>query len=373
VHCHHPTGHSIAHPGVWSSNRPARTSADELPWRRLDAARKERVEEGRFIVADATFFPDVCHNIRRLRLRSPTTIFLNRARLIFMITAIIPTVLMTVIGIILLAIGGSKSVAVIGGILVLAFCAMALTGYTIGSIFVTRGASLAAVQNEFLSTVSHELRTPLTSIRMFIETLRDERVSDPEERRRCLTVINQELGRLDGLVGRLIELSKIEHRHSAFDHHVVKVSDIFADAMATFEVVSVGSKVDLKVDMEPNLAVFGDRAALAQAVSNLLGNAWKYGPTDDKKINLIAAADAKSVTITVIDNGAGIPQTEQQTIFEKFRRGSAAEERRSPGSGLGLALVRAIVEAHRGKIDVKSDGSHGSHFRIILPRRMEVA
>src|SRR3954464_7559487 len=112
---------------------------------------------------------------------------------------------MTVIGVFLLANGGStKSVTVVGGILVLAFCATALTGYTIGTIFVTRGASLAAIQNEFLSSVSHELRTPLTSIRMFIDTLREERVQDPAEKQRCLTVINQELSRLDGVVGKLI-------------------------------------------------------------------------------------------------------------------------------------------------------------------------
>jgi len=104
-------------------------------------------------------------------LRSPTTIFLYRARLIFMLAALIPTVLMTAIGIILVATGGAKSIGVVGGILVLAFCATALTGYVMGTIFVTRGASLAAVQNEFLSSVSHELRTPLTSIRMFIDTL----------------------------------------------------------------------------------------------------------------------------------------------------------------------------------------------------------
>src|SRR5580692_4452177 len=108
--------------------------------------------------------------------RSPTSVFLHRARMIFMLTALIPTVLMTVIGIFLLAHGGSKSTAVIGGILVLAFCATALTGYTLGTIFVTRGASLAAFQNEFLSSVSHELRTPLTSILMFIETLREDRL-----------------------------------------------------------------------------------------------------------------------------------------------------------------------------------------------------
>ena len=285
-----------------------------------------------------------------------------------MVTAMIPTVLMTVIGIILLAIGGSKSMAVIGGILVLSFCAMALTGYVIGSIFVTRGASLAAVQNEFLALVSHELRTPLTSIRMFIETLRDDRVQDPEARRRCLTVINQELGRLDGLVGRLIELSKIEHRHAVFDHHVVKVADLVADALAAFAVVKVGAQVDVHVALEPDLAVFGDRAALAQAVGNLLANAWKYTLAEGKRIEVLASADAKHVAIAVVDNGVGIPRREQDVIFDKFHRGSSAELQQSAGSGLGLALVRAIVEAHRGKVDVKSEGGHGARFRIVLPR-----
>lgn len=292
--------------------------------------------------------------------------------MIFMVTAMIPTVLMTAIGIILLAIGESKSVALVGGILVLAFCAMALTGYIIGSVFVTRGATLAAVQNEFLSLVSHELRTPLTSIRMFIDTLREDRVRDPQERQRCLTVINQELGRLDGLVGKLIDLSKIEHRHAAFDHQVVQVSDIVADALAAFEAVKVGGTVDLQVSVEPDLAVVGDRAALAQTVSNLLGNAWKYTPSQDKKIEVVAAAEAKSVVISVTDNGHGVPRVEQDVIFDKFRRGSAAADLGGAGSGLGLALARAIVDAHKGKIDVRSDGVRGSRFRITLPRAARI-
>jgi two-component system phosphate regulon sensor histidine kinase PhoR len=296
---------------------------------------------------------------------------LRRARIIFTLTALIPTVLMTAIGIILLAIGGSGSVTLVGGILVLAFCAMALTGYAIGTIFVTRGASLAAVQNEFLSSVSHELRTPLTSMRMFIDTLREGRVRDPDEQKRCLAIIAQEIVRLDGLVGKLIELSKIEHHRAAFDRRVVSVADVVTDALAAFEALKVGGEVEVAVQLEPDLAVRGDRTALAQAVGNLLSNAWKYTPEHGKKIDLVTASDGKRVTIAVTDNGEGIPRQEQSDIFEKFQRGAAAESHSGMGSGLGLAIVRAIVEAHRGKIDVKSDGGHGARFRITLPRCLE--
>src|SRR5690606_32074127 len=131
------------------------------------------------------------------------------AQLILMLATLVPTLFMAALGIVLLAVG-SGSVGFIIGILVLTFCTTSLTGYILGSIFVRRGASMARVQNDFLSGVSHELRTPLTSIRMFIETLRDERLTDPEDKQKCLTLLNQEVGRLEILVERLIELSRIE-------------------------------------------------------------------------------------------------------------------------------------------------------------------
>jgi two-component system phosphate regulon sensor histidine kinase PhoR len=304
-----------------------------------------------------------------LKHRSPTTVFLHRARLIFMLTALIPTVLMTVIGVVLLATGGSKSASVVGGILVLAFCATALTGYTLGTIFVTRGATLAAVQNEFLSSVSHELRTPMTSIRMFIDTLREGRVKDEVEKQRCLTVIHQELARLDGLVGKLFTLSKIESQHAAFDNRTVAMSAVIDEALVAFEAIRFGGKVELSVSLEPGLMVQGDHSALAQAVANLLGNAWKYTPAEGKRIAVAVTGDQTHVFITVSDNGIGIPRTEQEIIFDKFQRGQAALDSGSAGTGLGLAIVRAIIKAHRGRVDVRSEENEGARFRIVLPRR----
>jgi two-component system phosphate regulon sensor histidine kinase PhoR len=302
-----------------------------------------------------------------VKLRSPTTIFLHRARRVFVLTALIPTVLITNIGVVLVA-TGSKSVAVVGGILVLSLCATALAGYTLGSIFVARGASLAAVQNEFLSSVSHELRTPLTSIRMFLDTLREGRVEDPAEKQRCLTVIDQELARLDGLVGKLFTLSKIESQHAAFDRRTVPVSQIIDEALVALGALRMGNEVDLRVNVEPGLVVYGDGSALAQAVANLLANAWKYTPAQGKRIEISATGDPKHVTISVADNGPGVLREERDAIFDKFQRGSAATDTGSPGTGLGLAVVRAIVSAHRGKVDVRPESPHGSRFRIVLPR-----
>ena len=275
---------------------------------------------------------------------------------------------MTAAGIVLLA-TGRGTVNLVIGVLVLAFCTTSLTGYILGSIFVRRGAQVARFQNDYLSLVSHELRTPLTSISMFLETLRDERLTDPAEKQQCLDLMGREVRRLDNLLGRLLHLSRVQARGHRFDSTPVRLSDVVDDALSAFAGITLTDEVavDTEIDRDAPLMVRGDREALGQAVGNLLVNAWKYTPKDKRLIRLVVKASERHVEISVIDNGPGISREEQQVIFDQFERGVAAESD-GRGSGLGLAIVRAVARAHRGRVELHSQPGQGAEFCIRLPR-----
>lgn len=303
-----------------------------------------------------------------MKFRAPANVQLRRAQLILLLAAVVPTALMSALGVILLAVGGgSRTVSVVAGVLVLAFCTSAITGYILGSIFLQRGAVLARVQSDFLSSVSHELRTPLTSMRMFVEMIHDDRVTDPVERARCLQLLQREMQRLEGLVTRLIDLSRIESGRHAFRHEQVAVRDVLDDALGGLAAVTIGDDVAVVSDVDPGLSVVGDRAALAQAVVNLLVNAYKYAG-ERARIELTARARGKHIEIVVADNGPGVPRAEQRHIFERFERGTRARAGGRTGSGLGLTIVKAIVDAHKGSVSLRSDSRSGAQFRIVLPR-----
>jgi two-component system, OmpR family, phosphate regulon sensor histidine kinase PhoR len=296
----------------------------------------------------------------------PAIVQLRRAQLVLILAVLVPTVLMIAVGIVLLALGNSEAGHIVAGVLVICFCTTAITGYILGSIFVGRGASLARVQNDFLSSVSHELRTPLTAIALFLESLRDGRLSR-DDQTRVLDLLGTEVQRLDMLVGRLLELSRLESGAHVFRRERVEVAEIVREAVAAFDAATLGTPTPVAVDVEPGLSIVGDRATLVRAVSNLLVNAWKY-TGNDKNIELQARGQGRWIEIAVTDNGIGIPRGERRDMFEEFVRGQEATRRGTPGVGLGLALVRAVVRAHKGTIVVVSREGAGSSFRMRLPR-----
>jgi two-component system phosphate regulon sensor histidine kinase PhoR len=302
----------------------------------------------------------------------PAIVQLRRAQLVLILAVLLPTVLMIAVGIVLLALGNTEAGHIVAGVLVLTFCSTAITGYILGSIFLGRGASLARVQNDFLSSVSHELRTPLTSIGLFMESLRDGRLS-ADDQHRVLRLLGGEVARLDTLVGRLLELSRLESGAHVYERVRVEVSDLVRDALSAFDAATLGAPTPVDVDVEPGLALIGDRATLVRAVSNLLTNAWKY-TGDKKQIVLSARAVGRSIEIAVTDNGIGIPRDERRDVFDEFARGKEATRRGTPGVGLGLALVRTVVRAHRGTVEILSRPESGTTFRMRLPRgRIETA
>jgi two-component system, OmpR family, phosphate regulon sensor histidine kinase PhoR len=285
-----------------------------------------------------------------------------------MLAILVPTILMTALGVILLVVGGSSSISVFAGVVVLAFCTSAVTGYILVSIFVGKGASLARVQNDFFSSVSHELRTPLTSIRLLLEPLASGKLTEVE-RQQVATLLAREAERLDSLLLRTLDLSRFQSGRHGFLMAPALVAEVVAEAITAFDAVTASRATPITSTIESGLLVHGDRETLVRVVVNLLVNAWKYSG-DDKQIRITARGVSRRVELDVIDNGIGIDPAERSELFDGFVRGKAALEGRAPGVGLGLAIVKAIVRAHKGKIEVMSELGRGSTFRLWLPRAM---
>jgi signal transduction histidine kinase len=224
------------------------------------------------------------------------------------------------------------------------------------------------VQHDFLSSVSHELRTPMTSMRMFLEALLDDRLTDPAERANCLRALHRQVDRLDGLVGKLIELSRVETEKHPYEERTVEIGPLIREVLSAFEAMRRLDHTRLHVDIEDGLCVAGDRLALVQVIDNLLSNAWKYSG-DQREIHLVARGlKDREVEIAVRDHGPGIPVEEASRVFEKFWRGQSAQESGTAGSGLGLSIVQSIVRAHRGRIELRSPKDGGAEFHVFLPR-----
>jgi len=231
---------------------------------------------------------------------------------------------------------------------------------------VTRELRLAAMRSQFIASVSHELKTPLTAIRIFAETLRLGRFKDSQTKSEYLDTIVNESHRLTRLLNNVLDFSKIEKGKRTYQKELSRVSDIIQAAAGAFQYPMTQHGFDLKVSIEDDLPdIRVDRDAIGQALLNFLSNAMKYSG-ESRDIELNARREDDHVVIAVKDRGIGIEAAEQTRIFEKFYRVTSKENERIPGTGLGLALVAHIVEAHTGRIEVKSRPGEGSTFSLVL-------
>jgi len=230
-----------------------------------------------------------------------------------------------------------------------------------------REARLARLQTDFVNKVSHDLRTPLTSIRMFVETLQMGRLPDPARQAEALAIIADETARLSQLISRLLDWARMESGRRRYVLEPADVADVVDEALDAFEPQLLNHPADVRREVARGLPrVRADRKALVDALLNLLQNAYKYtGP--EKRIAVSARAEGPTVLVTVSDNGPGIPATDHKRIFDKFYRAKDPLDRTIEGSGLGLSMVKHIVQAHGGRITVASQPGAGAAFTIALP------
>lgn len=231
--------------------------------------------------------------------------------------------------------------------------------------------ALLQLKSDFVSNVSHELKTPLSLVRMFGEMLNLGYAKNETERKEYYGVICKESERLTILINNILDFARIEKGEKTYAAEPVRLDDVVQDVVNTYRKQLDAAGFVCTTDIRaPIPAITGDKMALTQAFLNLLSNAMKYSDTQ-KRIAVILEQTGDSLVLSVRDQGIGIPRAEQEKIFEKFYRVETGLTRTTRGSGLGLTLVRHIVEGHGGRVVVESEEGHGSTFRVVLPLNKE--
>jgi two-component system, OmpR family, sensor kinase len=212
-------------------------------------------------------------------------------------------------------------------------------------------------QRRFVDDAGHELRTPITIIRGNLEVMGD----DPEERRQTMELVTDELDRMARIVDDLLVLATAE-RPDFLDVHPVDVAELTRDLAAKGAMLR---EEPWAVDDVGEAVIEADRQRVTQAMMNLMRNAVEHSP-DGTNVAIGSAIEAGEVRLWVRDEGPGIDPAEQEHLFERFSRGRAGR-RATSGAGLGLAIVRTIADAHRGRIEIRSAPGMGSTFTLVLP------
>ena len=231
---------------------------------------------------------------------------------------------------------------------------------------ITRFREAEEMKSTFVSVISHELKTPVLSIKGYAGTLaREDAQWDRVTVREGLQVIDEEADRLNGLINNLLDASRIQVGAFKIERAEVCLPRLAERVVESFRTQTMDHNfvLDFPQDFPDTM---GDEERLRQVFNNLLGNAIKYSPRGGE-IRLGGWADAQTATIYVADQGIGIPLDEQNNLFQRFYRVDSSLRRSTQGAGLGLYLCKSIVEAHGGRIWLRSEPGKGTTVFFTLP------
>ena len=258
--------------------------------------------------------------------------------------------------------------AIIFGLLIGASVVAAATGCVSAWRAFQRQHRLAELKSDFVSSVSHELRAPIASVRLMAEGLERGNVTDAQKQHDYFRFIVQECRRLGSMIENVLDFSRIEQGRKEYQFEPTDLPKLVDQTVKLMERYAAERQVTLASDIAADIAEAQvDGRAIQQALVNLIDNAIKHSPAGATVRVILDGTD--SVRIVVQDQGTGIPAQEQEKIFERFYRCGSELRRETQGVGIGLSIVKHIVDAHSGTIYVTSEPGKGSSFTIILPRQ----
>jgi PAS domain S-box-containing protein len=223
-------------------------------------------------------------------------------------------------------------------------------------------------KDHFLGMASHELKTPITSLKLQTQLLRKQLAKqDMHNADRALSRMESQLNAVTRLVGELLDLSKIQAGKLEYAQETVNLGDVLQEVVEIVQQTQTTHTLVVHRAGPPPFLV-GDKDRLGQVLLNLISNAIKYSPGADR-VEVDIEASEESVTLSVSDQGIGIPREQREKIFERFYRAVAPHQRAFPGLGMGLYIVSEIVKHHRGTITVESERGKGSTFHVTFPRK----
>jgi two-component system phosphate regulon sensor histidine kinase PhoR len=222
-------------------------------------------------------------------------------------------------------------------------------------------AKLQHQQKNFLLSVTHELKSPLASIKLYLQTIL-KRDLEPEKQKGFITNSLKDIERLDDLVENMLLATKIENRSYTFPQDEFNFSELVEKVVDRLQVHSCSSQT-IKACVPPDLYIKGDRFALTSVLTNLIENAIKYSPSC-AEVYVTLLEKSGQIVMEVVDHGPGIPDAEKSRIFVKFYRIGNEDTRQTKGTGLGLYIVKKVLDMHHAEIAVKDNQPTGTKFEI---------